>query len=95
MKTLILITIIVFLSTGCTAATYEAERRNGADYTYMKIKSRREFTGGVEIDYDKEAGAFLLRAGDVTTGSSPLEEMAAGLIPALISAISPITTEQP
>jgi hypothetical protein len=90
-----LILAIMVLLGGC-ATTYHAERRNADDgsYTVLDVKSRREFSGGVTIHYNKETGTFDLAAGDVSNGYSPLEEMAANLIPALIGARTTITTSE-
>lgn len=86
MKFLIIILLAVILA-GC-ATTYHAERTdtNGNKVT-LDVKSHREFTGGITITYNRETGHFELTAGDVTTGSSPLEDAAASAIISLIPTI--------
>lgn len=75
---------------GC-ATTYEAERTNPetGTFTKLKVKSNREFQGGVKIYYNRETGTFELQAGEVTTGISPLEEAAAQLLLQMPILLSP------
>jgi phage baseplate assembly protein gpV len=80
MRVFLLIVITVVLA-GC-ATEYTATRTDPDTgvTTSITVKSYREFPGGVSIKYDREAGAFEIVAGEVSTGSSPLEEAAAALL---------------
>lgn len=71
---------VVLLITGC-ATVYEIERvEPDGSRIVASIKSRREFTDGLSIEYDRETGNFTFSANQVTTHVSPLEQAAADII---------------
>lgn len=85
--------VAVLLITGC-ATVYEIERvEPDGSRIVASIKSRREFTDGLSIEYDRETGNFTFSANQVTTAASPLEEAAAQIILTLPGLVAPITPE--
>lgn len=79
MKRLALI-IFALLLQAC-ATTYEVTRTapDGVTTT-LKVKSWREFPGGIDVRYDREAGAFELQAGEVSNDRQ-MAALLAALIP--------------
>jgi len=71
--------IFILIISGC-ATTYEIERCEGETCITAKIKSYREFSDGLALHYDKEAGTFEFSANKVSTQVSPLEQAAADVI---------------
>jgi hypothetical protein len=81
MNRILLSLLLVAFLTGC-ATSYQASRTDPDTgiVTTINIKSYREFEGGISIIYNRDAGAFEIQAGEVSTGTSPLEEAAAAIL---------------
>jgi hypothetical protein len=73
---------LAWLLSGC-ATVYEIERCEANVCVSAKIKSRREFSDGLALRYDRESGTFEFSVNQVTTHVSPLEAAAANIITAL------------
>lgn len=70
---------LVLVLAGCSTI-YEIERTEAGVTTKVTIKSRREFSEGLSMRYDREAGQFEFSANQVSTHVSPLEQAAADII---------------
>ena len=60
--------LILLLTAGCVT-TYEASRTIDGAQTNIKVRTWREFPGGIKIIYNREMGVFELEAGEITSGS--------------------------
>lgn len=69
---------------GC-ATTYRAERidAEAGVTTNVSVRTYREFPGGVQIHYDRDAGKFDVEAGKVQNGNDAMAEVILGLLPLL------------
>lgn len=79
---------LLWLLAGC-ATVYKIERCEANVCVKAEIKSYREFSDGLAMRYNREAGEFEFTANQVSTHVSPLEQAAADVIRSL-----PIPQEQ-
>jgi len=78
----IILIILLLALTGC-ATTYTASRTVDGATTDISVKTYREFPGGIEIKYNRETGAFELKAGEVTNGGDveAMRDVILGVLP--------------
>jgi hypothetical protein len=86
------IAILIFLLSGC-ATVYKIERCEANVCVRAEIKSRREFSEGLSMRYDREGGIFEFSANQVSTHVSPLEQAAADIIRVLPQLTAPQVPE--
>jgi hypothetical protein len=84
--------ILAWLLAGC-ATVYEIERCHADVCMSVKIKSRREFSDGLSMRYDRDSGNFEFTANQVSTHVSPLEQAAADIIRVLPQLATPQVPE--
>lgn len=82
MKYITLLLLLSLLLMGC-ASTYEVRKCESGTCSYAKIKSFREFSDGLEIEYNGTERTFEFRANQVSTDVTPLEHAAADILRAV------------
>lgn len=79
---LALIMLLIGPLLGGCATTYDAQRiETGGVTTTLHVRTYREFPGGVDIHYDREAGQFDVQAGEVANGDDAMAEVILRLLP--------------
>ncbi len=81
MKLAIVLAALLVLP-GC-ATVYKIERCEANVCVRAEIKSYREFSDGLSMRYNRDAGEFEFTANQVSTHVSPLEQAAADVIRSL------------
>lgn len=82
MRRLSLIALIALTIPAC-ATVYKIERCEDNVCVKAEIKSYREFSDGLAMRYNREAGEFEFTANQISTHVSPLEQAAADVIRSL------------
>ena len=89
---LLALIVLAWLVAGCSTV-YKIERCEAEVCIRAEIKSRREFSDGLALKYNRETGNFEFSANQVTTHVSPLEQAAADIIRALPQLTAPQVPE--
>ena len=82
MSKMLIALVLTLMLTGCIT-TYEVVRTDPQGVsTTLKVRSVREFPGGIRVDYQRDAGEFHLEAGEVSNDEQ-LTQLLLAILPRL------------